>query len=162
MTIYCTAIESPVGALSLFANERELIEIKFGNQSDFDMANAVSKDTPLLIQAKVELEEYFSGNRFDFTVNYKPTGTTFQTKVWNELTRIPYGVTATYKDIAIRIDNAKACRAVGNANNKNPLPIIIPCHRVIGSNASMTGYASGIEIKKYLLELEAKYAKVAV
>ena len=101
-----------------------------------------------------ELEEYFQGKRKEFTVPCRPEGTDFQKRVWEALTRIPYGETRTYKEIAVEAGNPKASRAVGMANNKNPVPIIIPCHRVIGSDGKLTGYAGGLGVKEFLLNLE--------
>lgn len=103
-----------------------------------------------------ELTEYFAGKRKSFDIPYKLDGTNFQKKVWNELTKIPYGETRTYKQIAQAIGNEKACRAVGMANNKNPLPIIVPCHRVIGSGGKLVGYGFGLEMKEALLKLETQ------
>ena len=102
----------------------------------------------------VQVEEYLSGERRVFDLPLKPEGTEFQRKVWNALLTIPYGETKSYKDIAVQIENPKGCRAVGMANNRNPIPIIIPCHRVIGANGSMVGYGGGLDIKVKLLELE--------
>ncbi|MFK4784657.1 methylated-DNA--[protein]-cysteine S-methyltransferase [Fusobacterium sp. MFO224] len=103
-----------------------------------------------------QLDEYFSGKRecFDLTLNFK--GTQFQKKVWKALLNIPYGKTKTYKEIAIEVGSPRAYRAVGSANNKNPIPIIIPCHRVIGSNGKLVGFAGGINLKEKLLNLEQK------
>ncbi len=101
-----------------------------------------------------EIEDYFKGKRKEFTFKYKLTGTDFQLKVWNALLDIPYGETRTYKDIAKAIGNEKASRAVGMANNKNPITIVVPCHRVIGSNGSLVGYAGGLAMKEDLLAVE--------
>lgn len=101
-----------------------------------------------------QIEEYLSGKRKSFDFPYELKGSEFQKNVWNALLEIPYGETKTYKEIAILIGNPKACRAVGMANNKNPLPIVVPCHRVIGSNGKLVGYAGGVEIKDKLLEIE--------
>lgn len=103
---------------------------------------------------KKQLNEYLSGKRKTFDIPLKPEGTEFQRAVWNELCKIPYGRTASYKEIAEAIGKHKAARAVGGANNKNPVMIIIPCHRVVGSNGSLTGYAFGIDIKEKLLNIE--------
>lgn len=111
--------------------------------------------TKILKQAVKELHEYFAGKRTKFDVPLNPTGTEFQKAVWKELTRIPYGETISYQELAIRINKPKAVRAVGAANGKNPLWMIVPCHRVIGKNGSMTGYAGGISLKKKLLLLES-------
>ena len=101
-----------------------------------------------------QLFEYLKGNRKNFTFECLLIGTKFQKKVWNALLKIPYGKTATYKEVAVMIGNPKACRAVGGANNKNPIAVVYPCHRVIGSNGKLTGYAGGLEMKDFLLKLE--------
>ena len=116
--------------------------------------DAVTKETPLIKCAAKQLEEYFSKKRKKFDLPLNPEGTEFQLKAWEALQCIPYGETRTYGEIAAAIGNPKASRAVGMANNKNPIHIIIPCHRVIGANGSLVGYASGLEIKQMLLELE--------
>ena len=102
----------------------------------------------------LQLEEYFDGRRKEFDIPIKLRGTEFQKKVWNELLKIPYGATVSYKDIAIKIGNPKACRAVGMANHNNPILIIVPCHRVINENKKLGGYALGLDLKRRLLELE--------
>ena len=102
----------------------------------------------------LQLEEYFDGRRKEFDIPIKLRGTEFQKKVWNELLKIPYGATVSYKDIAIKIGNPKACRAVGMANHNNPILIIVPCHRVINENNKLGGYALGLDLKSKLLELE--------
>ncbi len=101
-----------------------------------------------------QLEEYLEGNRKDFTFEYELRGTDFQKSVWKALLEIPYGETRTYKDIAIAVGNDKASRAVGMANNKNPIHIAVPCHRVVGANGKLVGYAGGIEMKEFLLNME--------
>jgi len=116
--------------------------------------NYTREETALIKKTYTQLEEYFKGERQTFDIRLSAQGTDFQKTVWKELQKIPYGKTATYKDIAKNIGNKNASRAVGMANNKNPIAIIIPCHRVIGSNGNLTGYAGGINIKKYLLDLE--------
>ncbi len=103
-----------------------------------------------------QLSEYFAGKRKEFTFSYVGKGTEFQQKVWKALCDIPYGETRSYKEIAIAIGNEKACRAVGMANNKNPIGIIVPCHRVIGSSGKLVGYASGVEMKDFLLRMESE------
>lgn len=112
----------------------------------------------ILTKVIKELDEYFKGERQNFTIPYKLKGTPFQMKVWNELSKIPYGQTRSYKDIAENINCPKGYRAVGLANNKNPIAIIIPCHRVIGINGKLIGYRGGLETKEALLELEQKFS----
>ena len=116
--------------------------------------NSIQKETSLIKNTKQQLDEYFAGNRKQFDIPIKFKGTNFQVKVWKELLKIPYGETCSYLDIAKRIGNPKASRAVGMANNKNKIIIIVPCHRVIGSNKKLVGYACGLDVKKKLLELE--------
>lgn len=120
-------------------------------------AQQTQRPTPLLRRAERELQEYFAGQRRQFDLPLAPQGTPFQQSVWQALRQIPYGQTASYKQIAQAIGHPTACRAVGGANNKNPLPIFIPCHRVIGAGGSLTGYAGGLDLKQGLLALEAKY-----
>ena len=149
--IYGEIYESPVGALTILAGENGIQAIKFGED---EKVNSTGKASEMTGRAVKELEEYFQGKRKEFTVPCVPEGTDFQKRVWEALTRIPYGVTRTYKEIAVEIGNSRASRAVGMANNKNPVPIIIPCHRVIGSDGRLTGYAGGLEVKEFLLNLE--------
>ena len=111
-------------------------------------------ETPLIKKAAFQLEEYFNGRRRHFDLPLAPEGTDFQCAVWRSLQTIPFGETRSYKDIAEQIGNLKACRAVGMANNRNPIVIIIPCHRVIGSDGSLTGYGGGLVLKRHLLDLE--------
>ncbi len=112
--------------------------------------------TPLTDSVYKQLCEYIAGERRDFDIPHKLNGTNFQKKVWQALCSIPYGETRTYKDIALAVGNDKASRAVGLANNKNPITIIVPCHRVIGSSGKLVGYAGGLEMKKFLLDMEHK------
>ena len=114
--------------------------------------------TPLLREAARQLDEYFAGRRKEFDLPLAPKGTVFQQKVWQALQKIPYGTTVTYKDIAIAVGNPLACRAVGMANHNNPIGIIIPCHRVIGANGKLTGYAGGLDKKQLLLDLEFRHS----
>lgn len=149
--IYGEIYESPVGALTILAGENGIQAIKFGKD---EKVKSTGKASEMTRRAVKELEEYFQGKRKEFTVPCVPEGTDFQKRVWEALTRIPYGVTRTYKEIAVEIGNSRASRAVGMANNKNPVPIIIPCHRVIGSDGRLTGYAGGLGVKEFLLNLE--------
>lgn len=138
----------PIGRLSISCNDKGITGINLG---DID---GIEKETELIKKAAAELGEYFEGKRkyFDFPIYMD--GTEFQIKVWKELMKIPYGQTRSYKDIAASIGMPKASRAVGTANKKNRLMIVIPCHRVIASDGSLSGYALGVHIKKYLIELE--------
>jgi len=116
-------------------------------------------ETPLIREAHRQLQRYFAGKLYEFTLPLAPKGTEFMQSSWRALQEIPYGETVSYKDIAVKIGNPKAVRAVGMANNRNPIAIVIPCHRVIGSDGQLVGYRSGLENKRTLLELEARYAK---
>lgn len=139
-------------SLYLVATETHLINIQFTQPQ-----KALLQTTELLSMATIQLDEYFQGKRTIFSLPFKLAGTPFQLAVWKELQNIPYGKTTSYKEIAQKINKPKAYRAVGMANNKNPLPIIIPCHRVIGSNGKLIGYAGGLKLKNYLLELEQSH-----
>ncbi len=132
----------------------ELIKVK-------DMSNLIddSYSNDLLIKTINQLDEYFEGSRREFDLPLVFKGTEFQMKTWKELLNIPYGETRNYKDIAVAIGNPKACRAVGGANNKNPIILICPCHRVIGANGKLIGYGGGLDMKEYLLDLERSYLK---
>ena len=114
--------------------------------------------TPLTQQLASQMEEYFQGNRKTFDIPYILHGTPFQERVWQALCRIPYGRTRSYRDIAEEIGQPKACRAVGMANHRNPMMLVIPCHRVIGADGSLGGYAGGLELKRFLLSLEQNHA----
>lgn len=116
-------------------------------------------ESKILSQTVKELQEYFQGTRTEFTVPLAPQGTEFQMKVWAQLRKIPFGQTISYRQLASQIQNEKACRAVGTANGKNPLSILIPCHRVIAADGTLGGYSGGLEMKKALLSLESRKAK---
>lgn len=145
-------LNSPVGMIEIQSKNGEIISLDFVNEKLYE-----EKSEEVLEKAKLQLKEYFNGRRKKFKLPLKLEGTDFRLKVWKELQNIPYGVTCSYKDIAIKIGNKNASRAIGGANNKNKIAIIIPCHRVIGSNGDLVGYESGIERKKALLDLEKKY-----
>ncbi len=135
-----------------------IIEI-IGDENGISSVNFVkskkhSKVPECLVRAHKQLKEYFNGNRREFDLKLSVSGTDFQKQVWNELLKIPYGKTRTYRDVALAVGNPGAARAVGGANNKNKIPIIIPCHRVIGKDGSLVGFGSGLKIKKQLLNLE--------
>lgn len=144
--------KSPFGWLELKASNENLIGVSFVKES-----KKTGKINDVLEKAVHQLEAYFSGNLKTFNLPVKQTGTRFQKKVWSALEAIPYGETKSYKDIAKMIDHPKAYRAVGGANNKNEIPIIIPCHRVVGSSGKLTGYAGGLRIKEWLLNHENKH-----
>lgn len=124
---------------------------------NYNNIKTIQKETKLISQTANEIKEYLDGNKKSFSIPIKAEGTDFQNKVWQALLKIPYGETRSYKDIAININNSKACRAVGTAIKNNPIPIIIPCHRVIKSNKDIGNYAYGIDIKKELLNLEVNF-----
>lgn len=148
--IYHRIIPSPIGNLKISASEDSIVSIEFTTEE----VTAVSPSSLLLREAQKQLEEYFHKERQEFSLPLSPYGTTFQQKVWKQLQQIPYGETRSYRDIAIELGNLRQIRAAATANGKNPIPIVIPCHRVIGSNGSLTGYSGGLEKKKWLLELE--------
>lgn len=144
--------ESDIGKIGIAEENNYITNIFFEIESEEH--NTELKETPLLKEAGKQIQEYFEGKRKKFDLPILPTGTHFQQKVWTSLQAIPYGETRSYKDIAIDVGNEKACRAVGMANNKNPISIVVPCHRVVGSNGKLVGYAGGLQIKDYLLKLE--------
>jgi methylated-DNA-[protein]-cysteine S-methyltransferase len=114
----------------------------------------VDRGTPLLARARQQLEEYFARTRMTFDLPLEPTGSVFQRRVWDALRAIPYGTTVSYSDIARRLGGVRATRAVGAANGQNPIPIIVPCHRVVGAHGELTGFGGGIDRKRWLLEHE--------
>ncbi len=148
---------SPVGTLTLVASDKGLTAILWEN--DHEGRVPLGKMTgdaahPVLVETARQLEEYFTGTRKTFSVPLDFNGTDFQKAVWNALLTIPFGETRSYGEIAVQLGNPKAVRAVGAANGKNPISIIAPCHRVIGSNGKLTGFAGGLEAKALLLRLE--------
>ena len=156
-TLFYTEIDdSPVGPLLLAGNSDALHVLAFGVGSrPREIDAGWTLDTKgVLTSVRTELDRYFAGKLRQFSAKLAFNGTAFQNRVWQELTRIPYGETISYLDLANRIDNPKAVRAVGLANGANPIAIIVPCHRVIGSNGSLTGFGGGLPNKRALLELE--------
>lgn len=147
---YAWVTDTPIGKLTLVQEGDALTQVRFGET----LQDETVEKTALLAQAVGELDEYFLGERKTFTVKLSPEGTPFQQKCYQALLCIPYGQTCTYQQQALRIGNIKACRAVGMANHRNPLPVFIPCHRVVGKNGALTGYAGGIVMKEKLLALE--------
>jgi methylated-DNA-[protein]-cysteine S-methyltransferase len=150
---YYKKIKSPVGELTLVATDTHLTSVWFDNKPSLKNAEH-SKDHPILVSAESQLQEYFQGKRQKFDLPLESSGTEFQEKVWKALRKIPFGQTWSYKKLATTIGNPKACRAVGAANGKNPLSIVVPCHRVIGAQGSLTGFGGGLENKEILLNLE--------
>ena len=148
-------LETPIGPLTVTATKKAVTAIRFGTEVPEGSARCTAAEaTPLLRKAAEEIGEYFAGSRRKFTLPLAPEGTPFQQKVWEALRTIPYGETRSYQDIAASIGNPNAARAVGLANNRNPILIMIPCHRVVGKNKKLVGYAAGLERKEYLLALE--------
>lgn len=147
-------INSPIGKLALIETNGNLSAIHFEEMIDWSLP---IKETQFLKQCAVQLEEYFSGKRKIFDIPILLQGTKFQVRVWEALLKIPYGEVRSYQELAHLIGNIKACRAVGMANSQNPIPIVIPCHRVVGKNGRMIGYAGGIDKKEFLLKLEKAY-----
>ncbi len=153
MTKIVMILESPIGPLALVEENGALTELRFGGRVN---GGERVQSSPLLRRAEKELKEYFAGKRKTFTVPLAPAGTAFQQAVWKVLLDIPYGATMTYGEVAKRIGNPKAARAVGMANHQNPLAIFYPCHRVIGANNKLVGYGGGLSKKEFLLALEAQ------
>lgn len=148
------SFESPVGVLTLCADKNAVTRLSYTPDAVCGASGRGGSHSDILHEAYTQLCEYFAGKRRAFQIPVEMNGTPFQKSVWQALCEIPYGETRSYKDIAVRIGNPLAVRAVGQANNRNPIMIIVPCHRVIGSNGALTGYACGLGIKEYLLELE--------
>lgn len=171
-SIFYGETESPLGLLTIVCTSKGVCKIEFGG-IDETLANIqvwvkkhflkseMVRDDVKIAPVIQEIDEYFSGMRHAFEVPLDLHGTPFQKKVWEALQQIPHGQTRTYKQVAQSMNATKAVRAVGNANNKNPLPIIVPCHRVIGSNGSLVGYGGGIEKKQLLLDIENASTKIS-
>ena len=150
-------LETPIGPLTITATKKAVTAIRFGTQVPEGSTPCTGAEaTPLLRKAAEEIGDYFAGSRRKFTLPLAPEGTPFQQKVWEALRTIPYGETRTYKQIAIQLGHNQSFRAVGMANNRNPIAIVVPCHRVIGYDGKLTGYAGGLDIKEQLLELEKR------
>jgi len=145
----------PVGYIKICGKDDYITEIKIADKP----LNCTDNITSEMQKCRMQLEEYFEGKRKEFDLNLRFEGTEFRKKVWQALLKVPYGKTASYKDIAVMINSPKAVRAVGGANHNNPFWIVVPCHRIIGSDGSLTGYGGGIERKQYLLQLEEKHSK---
>lgn len=161
MTLFYDEMESPVGTLKLVASAAALVAVLWEHERPNRVKLAPLKHAsqqPILLEAERQLREYFSGTRTEFDLPIELNGTEFQKRVWRGLRDIPYGQTMRYVDLARTVGSPRAVRAVGAANGKNPLSIIVPCHRVIGANGSLTGFAGGLDAKAKLLALEAKGA----
>lgn len=156
--MYYSVVNSPVGDLLLAGRNGCLRQLSFlvGRKLEDHIGELWIKNDNLFSKIASQLEEYFGGNRheFDCPIEFEASSSGFYTSVWNELRQIPYGSTRSYREVAERIGRPKAYRAVGQANHQNPIAIVIPCHRVIGSNGTLTGFGGGLDTKKYLLELE--------
>ncbi|MDE5708677.1 MAG: methylated-DNA--[protein]-cysteine S-methyltransferase [Alistipes sp.] len=157
----CVTLRTPVGAMTLTATDEAITALRFAASESAGVGDVGVLDrkeplTPLMQRAVQELQEYFAGVRRKFDLPLAPAGTPFQQSVWAALQEIPCGETRTYGQIAARIGRPKACRAVGMANNRNPIAIIVPCHRVVGASGALVGYAAGLPVKERLLALEQK------
>lgn len=144
--------ETSIGRIGIADNGNAVTNVYYNNETVPNDINI--EETVLIKKAACELKEYLDGKRKCFDIPLEPHGTEFQKAVWNELIKIPYGETRSYRQVAEAVGNPKACRAVGMANNRNPIMIFIPCHRVIGANGSLTGYAAGLDVKERLLNME--------
>jgi methylated-DNA-[protein]-cysteine S-methyltransferase len=161
MTMRFTTIDSPVGPLRLVADDAGLRQLEFQEgRSPGPVPPEWHEDRRALTPVVRQLEEYFAGRRKVFDLDLAPEGTEFQRRVWERLLEIPYGETISYGTLALRVGNANASRAVGLANGRNPIAIIIPCHRVIGADGSPVGYGGGLWRKQRLLDLERGVAKL--
>ena len=152
MNKYTGYIKVSAGIIKIICSEEYVLSVSFS-----DIIKENDKGSEVLDKALKQMNEYFSGERKKFDLPLYFEGTEFQKSVWNELRKIPYGTTVSYKDIAEGINNEKAVRAVGNANNKNKIMIIVPCHRVIGKSGKLVGFAGGLDKKEFLLEHEKKF-----
>lgn len=150
MKTFKTHYKSPIGTVEIEGTQDSILNLNF-----VDQAHSDDDDLPSCIkECAKQIDEYFQGNRKTFSLNLIMQGTDFQKSVWRQLMKIPYGTTASYGEVAVAIGNPTACRAVGSANGKNPISIIVPCHRVIGSDGTLTGYGGGLWRKDWLLKHE--------
>lgn len=155
MRSYFMSIDSPIGRISINSDETHLKSVIFSD----DLFEASDNHPEILLQTANQLHEYFDGTRTRFELDLNPDGTEFQKKVWQKLMQMPFGTTKSYREIAVELGSSMNTRAVGTANGKNPISIIVPCHRIIGQDGKLVGYSGGIERKKWLLLHEAKYTK---
>lgn len=154
MTLKCRTVDSPVGSLTLAGRDGHLMHLRMEDQTYEPSRDGWEVDDSAFPEVVEQLAEYFAGERTDFELSLDLVGTAFQRTVWTALREIPYGQTCSYGEIARKIGSPGASRAVGLANGHNPIGIIVPCHRVIGANGSLTGYGGGLERKRMLLDLE--------
>jgi O-6-methylguanine DNA methyltransferase len=152
-------LESPIGWLRVQADESALLAVDFVESAGAGRAAEESGRRPVLTQALAELEAYFLGERTTFSLPLQLEGTPFQRRVWDRLLRVPYGRTTTYRDLAAAVGNPRATRAVGGANHRNPISIVVPCHRVVGADGGLTGYGGGLWRKEWLLRHEHRHAR---
>jgi methylated-DNA-[protein]-cysteine S-methyltransferase len=156
--MFFAKIDSPIGPLNLVSDGECITGLYFavhrGEMAKIDSGWVEDPTQSTLRDAAAQLDEYFAGQRTEFSLPLRPSGTEFQLKVWDQLRRIPFGQTISYGELAKRVGNVNGSRAVGMANGRNPISIIIPCHRVIGANGSLTGFGGGVDVKQKLLELE--------
>ncbi|HEV8628830.1 MAG TPA: methylated-DNA--[protein]-cysteine S-methyltransferase [Thermoanaerobaculia bacterium] len=163
MSAAVARFDSPVGPLTAVVDEQgDLAELSFHGVPPPAGEGGDAAGGPAMKRVRTELQDYFAGRRRDFSLPLAPRGTVFQRRVWAELCRIPYGATISYRELAARLGNPAACRAVARANATNPIAIVIPCHRVIGADGSLTGYGGGLDRKRWLLEREGALLPMVV
>ncbi len=165
MNLVCKIMPSPVGELKLVASDKGLVAVLWHNDNPLRVRLSeptANEHHPVLVEAERQLAEYFAGKRKTFSIVLDIRGTRFQKEVWEALLAIPFGETRSYLQLAKQLGNPRATRAVGAANRRNPISIIVPCHRVIGSNGKLTGFAGGIDVKARLLGLECRQITIPV
>ena len=168
-SLFRTTMPSPIGVLTLVANDHAIVAIRWDTETSAgepdarnpvdrklgdDFVDVTAGEHPVLDRAVEQLGEYFDGKRVDFDLVLEPDGTEFQKHAWDALAKIPFGQTISYGDQAVMLGDKNKSRAVGAANGKNPIPIVVPCHRVVGSNGHLTGFAGGLNVKAWLLDHE--------
>jgi methylated-DNA-[protein]-cysteine S-methyltransferase len=168
MTFHRTTMPSPIGTLTIVANDHAVVAIDWDGGSahestlgDAEIVDVAPADHPPLASAVEQLTEYFDGERIEFDLPLDAGGTPFQHQAWDALVRIPFGETVSYGEQAVMLGDKNKARAVGAANGRNPIPIVVPCHRVVGSNGHLTGFAGGLEVKAWLLDHEFKVRAAA-
>ena len=165
-TTHHALVDSPIGTLTLIADADAIVEVWFPNHADAPSASladsTLDPSHPVLVRARTQLTEYFAGTRTEFDLPLAPEGTPFQLAAWRALSTIAFGETVSYGEQASRLGDPNKARAVGAANGRNPIPIIVPCHRVIGANGHLTGFGGGVESKAWLLDHEQRVRQEAV